>query len=156
MRTPHRSTKTHTPIIAGCLNQARRIVEKYDEVLFGPAPEDLAVGTQNAIRELLCSKECQKFLSTREDEEDASISAGDDFVKKIVEAVSPILPITLRNKSLDGSYLRTALHLLRATEFLFAQYEKDIRVQANPAGFVGLITAMHGEFERFSIWNGES
>ena len=142
-------------LIAGCLNQARRIVEKYDEVLFGPAPEELAVGTHKAIRELLCSEECQEFLSTKDSKEDASVTAGDNFVKKIVEAVSPILPIALRNKSLDGSYFRTALHLLGATEFLFAQYEKDIRVQANPAGFVGLSTAMHGELERTTIWNEE-
>ena len=142
-------------LIAGCLNQARRIVEKYDEVLFGPAPEELAVGTHKAIRELLCSEECQEFLSTKDSKEDASVTAGDNFVKKIVEAVSPILPIALRNKSLDGSYFRTALHLLGATEFLFAKYEKDFRVQANPAGFVGLSTAMHGELERTTIWNEE-
>ena len=142
-------------LIAGCLNQARRIVEKYDEVLFGPAPEELVVGTHGAIRELLCSEECQEFLSAKDSKEDASVTAGDNFVKKIVETVSPILPIALRNKSLDGSYFRTALHLLGATEFLFAQYEKDIRVQANPAGFVGLSTAMHGELERTTIWNEE-
>ena len=56
---------------------------------------------------------------------------------------------------MDGSYLRTALHLLGATEFLFAQYEKDIRLEANPAGVVGLSTAMHAEFERTTIWNEE-
>ena len=124
-------------LIAGCLNQARRIVEKYDEVLFGPAPEELAVGTHNAIRELLYSKECQEFLSTREDEEDASISVGDDFVKKIVEAVSPILPITLRNKSLDGSYLRTALHLLGATEFLFAHMRSILEFKPTRLALLG-------------------
>ena len=52
-------------------------------------------------------------------------------------------------------YSRTALHLLGATEFLFAQYEKDIRLEANPAGVVGLSTAMHAEFERTTIWNEE-
>ena len=142
-------------LIAGCLNQARRIIEKYDEVLFGPAPEELVVSTHHAIRGLLDSEDCQEYLSTKDCETEAAISTGDHFVKKIVAAVSPILPITLRNKSLDGSYLRTALHLLGATEFLFAQYEKDIRVQANPAGVVGLSTAMHGEFERTTIWNEE-
>ena len=142
-------------LIAGCLNQARRIIEKYDEVLFGPEPEELIVDTHRAIGGLLNSKDCNTYLADNNNETEADVSEGDSFVKKIVEAVSPILPITLRNKALDGSYFRTALHLLGATEFLFAQYEKDIRLEANPASVVGLSTAMHAEFERTTIWNEE-
>lgn len=138
-------------LIAGCLNQARRIIEKFDDVLFGPSPEELVETTHNKIKEILSSEESKNFFACKDNVDEDSIVATEDFVKKLVEAVSPIVPITLRNKSLDGSYLRTALHLLGATEFLFAQYETDIRVQANPAGAVGLSSAMHGEFERTTI-----
>ena len=138
-------------LIAGCLNQARRIIEKFDDFLFGPSPEELVETTHGKIKEILGSEEYKNYFACKDNVDEDSIVATENFVKKLVEAVSPIVPITLRNKSLDGSYLRTALHLLGATEFLFAQYETDIRVQANPAGAVGLSSAMHGEFERTTI-----
>ena len=138
-------------LIAGCLNQSRRIIEKFDDVLFGASPEKLVETTHSKIKNILGTEGCQRFLASKDNVDEASVLATDNFVKKLVEAVSPIVPITLRNRSLDGSYLRTALHLLGATEFLFAQYETDIRVQANPAGAVGLCSAMHGEFERTTI-----
>ena len=87
--------------------------------------------------------------------EEASIRSGETFVKRIVEAVDPILPITLRNKSLDAEYLRTALNLLGAAELLFAQYETDIRVKANPAGVVGMTAAMHVDIEKAVMFNEE-
>ena len=74
---------------------------------------------------------------------------------KIVQAVAPILTLTLRNKELDGEYLRTALQFLGAAEFLFAQYETDVRTQANSNGVVGLSTAMHNEFERTVVFNAQ-
>ena len=86
--------------------------------------------------------------------EESAIGAGEDkniFIKKTVEAVSPIIPITIRNKSLDGGYFRTAMGLLAAAEFLFAQYESDVRAQANPAGVIGMCLSMHAEFERGAI-----
>ena len=138
-------------LIAGCLNQARRIIGKFDDVLFGPSPEELVETTHNKIKDILGSEECQSFSASKDNVNEDSVIATENLVRKLVEAVSPIVPITLRNKSLDGSYLRTALHLLGATEFLFAQYETDIRVQANPAGAVGLSTAMHAEFERTTV-----
>ena len=61
----------------------------------------------------------------------------------------------MRNKSLDGGYLRTALYLLGASEFLFSQYEPDVRVKANPSGLVGLCSAMHAEIERSVLWQKE-
>ena len=64
-----------------------------------------------------------------------------------MEAVAPIIPITLRNKSLDGTYLRQALHMLGAVELLFTQYQTDVREHSNPAGVVGLASAMHNGFE---------
>ena len=70
-------------------------------------------------------------------------------------SVSPIIPISLRNKTLDGGYLRTALHFLGAAEFLFAQYFPDTRQQANPAGAVGMSTALHAEFHGSAIYNEE-
>ena len=54
-----------------------------------------------------------------------------------VEAVAPIIPLTLRDNALDGGYLRTELQFLGAAEFMFAQYESDVRAQANPNGVVG-------------------
>ena len=43
-------------MIAGCLNQFRRIDEKFDEILFGPAPEDMVEKSHRDIRTLLCSE----------------------------------------------------------------------------------------------------
>lgn len=79
----------------------------------------------------------------------------DNFIKRIIAAVPPIVPVTLRNKALDGSYFRTALHMLGAAELLFPQYEADVRKLANPAGVVGLCSYMHSELERFALYNDE-
>ena len=57
----------------------------------------------------------------------------------------------LRNKALDGIYLRTALHLLSAAEMLFAQYEADVKKQANPTGAVGMCPGMHAKLEKAVI-----
>ena len=81
------------------------------------------------------------------------MAAGDLFVRKIIETVAPIIPITLRNKSLDGAYFRTALQLLAAAEFIFAQYETDVRVKANPAGVVGMCNSMHADIKKAAMFN---
>ena len=140
-------------MIAGCMNQAKRIFEKFDEVLYGPAPEQLIKETHQTIRGLLHSEDCAKFLAAKGDEVSSEGVDYQNFIKKIVEAVSPIIPVTLRNKTLDGGYLRTALLLLSAAEFLFAQYEQDVREKANPAGVVGMAVAMHAEFKRSTLYN---
>ena len=137
------------------MNQAKRIVEKYDEILYGPAPELLVNETHSAIRTLLKSSECRNFMDSGTDPDGQSDNAGDEFVRKIMEAVSPILPVALRNKSLDGAYLRTALYILGAAEIMFAQYEEDARVQANPAGAVGLCRSMHSEIERATLYGDQ-
>ena len=142
-------------MIAGCLNQSRRIIEKFDEVLFGPAPEAIVETSHREIRTLLFSEECRNFLVDKDKKDEASVEAGDNLIKKIVEAVGPVVPISLRNRSLDGGYLRTALYLLGASEFLFSQYEADVRVKANPAGLVGMCSAMHAEIERSVLWQQE-
>ena len=36
---------------------------------------------------------------------------------------------------------------------MFAQYESDVRTQANPNGVVGLSSAMHNEFEMAVVFN---
>ena len=131
-----------------CLNQAKRIIEKFDGVLFGVAPEILVQNTHTKIRELLASDAARLFLEQDSQESTANRGDGDVFVRRIVEAVSPILPITLRDKSLDGGYLRTALHLLTAAEILFSQYETDVRIGANPAGVVGMCNSLHSEIKR--------
>ena len=74
---------------------------------------------------------------------------------KIVEAVAPIVPLTLRDKALDSGYLRTTLHFLGAAEFMLARYETDVRTQANPNGVVGLAAVMHGEFDRTVVFNDQ-
>ena len=38
---------------------------------------------------------------------------------------------------------------------MFAQYETDVRTQANPNGVVGLSAAMHDEFERAVVFNDQ-
>ena len=48
-------------MIAGCMNHAARIIEKYDKVLFGPAPEEQVEGVQKKIRELLVPQEATTF-----------------------------------------------------------------------------------------------
>ena len=78
-----------------------------------------------------------------------------NFIKKLIEMVAPIIPVTLRNKSLDGAYFRTALHLLAAAELLFARYEVDVRLQANPSGVVGMSAAMHVDLENACFYNNE-
>ena len=50
-------------IISGFINQAKRILLKYDEVLYGSSPEVLVEATHAKIRELLLSEDCSKFLS---------------------------------------------------------------------------------------------
>ena len=140
-------------LIAGCINQAKRITHKFDAVLHGSKPEELIGTTHEAIREILRSPEGRELSRDLDSTEDARVAACDKVIKRLVQAVAPILPLTLRDKALDGEYLRTALQFLGAAEFLFAQYETDVRTQANPNGVVGLSTAMHNEFERAVVFN---
>ena len=139
--------------IAGAINQAKRIVQKFDTVLHGAKPEVLVEETHKAIRGILQSKEGREFIRDLDSTEAAKVSARDKVVMRIVEAVAPIIPLTIRDKALDGGYLRTALQFLGAAEFMFTQYEGDIRTQANPNGVVGLTSAMHNEFERALLFN---
>ena len=107
--------------------------------------------THKAITRLLESGGTIRSTSDKANEQDQD-PQREKLVKQIIEAVSPIIPIVIRNKSLDGSYFRSALHLLGAAELLFSQYENDIRVQANPAGFVGTCDAMHAELKRAAVY----
>ena len=123
----------------------------FDEVLQGKPPEVLVVRTHETIAALLQSVEGQRVAKGS----DNSYEASEKFIKQIIEAVSPIIPITVRNKSLDSDYFRAALQLLGAAELLFTQYESDVRVQANPAGVVGMCTALHESIERGALFNEE-
>ena len=107
-------------MIAGCLNQSKRILQKYDEVLYGSSPELLIRPTHKAIKDLLQTEEARRFIREAEEQGDEGTPLDNKLLKKIVEAVAPILPISLRNRSLDGTYLREALHMLGAAELLFA------------------------------------
>ena len=84
-------------MIAGSLNQAKRIIEKYDEGLYGPAPELLVEKTHDDIRAILSSDEARQFVSECNGADPVELLKYDDFIKKIVEAVSLIVPIALRN-----------------------------------------------------------
>ena len=95
-------------IIAGCLNQAKRIIAKFDKVIDGKTPEYLVEETHEKIRALLRSQELSQVLDEDDGESEAAVASSDDFIRKIVEAVAPILPITLRDKSLDSGYFRAA------------------------------------------------
>ena len=52
-------------MIAGNINQSKRILERFDEVLYGPAPESFIEDTHRVFRELLVSKEEGVFLARR-------------------------------------------------------------------------------------------
>ena len=86
-------------VIAGCMNQARSIFEKFDEILHGPAPEKLVEETHKSVRKLLMSQECQVFHSLVGKTDKDAVAAGDNFIRKLTEAVAPILPITLLGTS---------------------------------------------------------
>ena len=103
-------------MIAGCINQAIRIFGKYDDVLYGSSPEVLVKEAHRKISELLCSDKARAFLREVPGVEESAEAERTEFIKSIIEAIAPVVPITLRNKSLDGSYFRTALHLLAAAE----------------------------------------
>ena len=142
-------------MIAGCLNQSKRIFEKFDRVLYGQLPENLIKKTHTSIRELLNSEEGTKFLAANRGELPVVEESDEILIKKIIETVFPIIPITLRNKDLDGSYMRTALLFLEAAELLFSKYERDIRELANPNGMVGMAESMHADFKRSALYNEE-
>ena len=76
--------------------------------------------THKAITRLLESGGTIRSTSDKANEQDQD-PQREKLVKQIIEAVSPIIPIVIRNKSLDGSYFRSALHLLGAAELLFSQ-----------------------------------
>ena len=71
-------------MIAGCLNQAKRILEKFDEILqTGTKPEVLVQKTHATIRRLLQSEDCSAFLRECDSAEEASIRSGETFVSSI-------------------------------------------------------------------------
>ena len=137
------------------MNQAKRIFEKFDEVLYGPSPEVLVEEVHLSLKTILQSDEAREFVMGVDLANDSLNANQTDFLKKIIESISHILPITIRNKSLDGEYFRTALSLLGAAEYLFTRYVPDVRNQANPAGFTGMCSTMHAQLERCAIYNGK-
>ena len=127
-------------------------MSKYDEVLFGPAPEALIEGTHKAIKDMFTSPEGVAFAARMAEANEDTSTDDDTFIKGVIGVIPPVIPLAIRNKTLDGGLLRTALLLLGAVEILLAQYEVDIRSNANPAGLVGMSAAMHAEFERCNLF----
>ena len=142
-------------MIAGCVNQAKRVIAMYDEVLFGPAPESLIDSTHKTVGKILASSEGKAFMDKISEGTDVSSAERDKFIKRIIGAVPPVIPLTLRNEALDGGLFRSVLLLLGAAEIFFSQYEVDIRANANPAGLVGMCSTMHAEFEHCTLFNKE-
>ena len=67
-------------MIAGLLNQAKRIFEMFDEVLQGKPPEVLVVRTHETIAALLQSVEGQRVAKGS----DNSYEASEKFIKQII------------------------------------------------------------------------
>ena len=67
-------------IIADCLNQAKRILEKNDDVLYRASPELLVESTYTTIRQLHGSEQCQDFANQHLEQGEAPESPGDAFV----------------------------------------------------------------------------
>ena len=101
------------------------------------------------------SAECTTFLENADVSTYEARDRGVTLSLKIIEAVSPIIPFKIRNRSLDGGYLRTALTLLGASEILFTQFDVDIRRSGNPAGAVGMAQSMHNEIERATLYGNQ-
>ena len=64
-------------MITGGLNQAKRIVEKFDEVLhIGSKPQVMIHKNHATIRRLLQSEDCSAFLREVDSKEEASVRSG--------------------------------------------------------------------------------
>ena len=77
------------------MNQAKRIFEKFDEVLYGSAPEVLVQEAHRSLKTLLQSDEAREFVMGVDLPNDNLDTTQTDFIKRIIESVSPIIPITL-------------------------------------------------------------
>ena len=66
-------------------------------MIFGPAPEAIVEKIHRDIRSLLYSEECRSFMSDKDKTDDAAVKASDEFIKSIIEAVGPVIPISMRN-----------------------------------------------------------
>ena len=76
--------------MAGLMNQAKRIFEKFDEVLYGPAPEVLVQEAHRSLKTLLQSDEAREFVMGVDLPNDDLDTTQTDFIKRIIESVSPI------------------------------------------------------------------
>ena len=84
-------------MIAGCMSQAKKILESYDEILYGPPPEELVETTHKGISDLLKSEDAKTLFMGSDGAPDNSGPEQDLFIKRIVEAVSPIIRVAIRN-----------------------------------------------------------
>ena len=62
-------------MIAGCISQAIKILEGFDEILDGPSPEELVESTHEDIAKLLESPEALEFFWG------TGQSAGEGFIR---------------------------------------------------------------------------
>ena len=104
-------------MIAGCMGQSKKILAAYDEILYGSSPEKLVESTHKAISDILNTSEALRVFGKSSGEKEISEAERDLLVKRTVEAVAPIIPVTIRNKALDGTYFRTALQCLELPSY---------------------------------------
>ena len=88
-------------MMAGCINQAKKILGKYDKVLFGPVPEVLIEPTHQAIRDLFTSPEGKAFVA-RIAEGKEGATADDTFIKGVIGAIPPVIPLAIRRRTLTA------------------------------------------------------
>ena len=50
-------------MITGCMSQAKKVLEYYDEILDGPSPEELVESTHEEIAKLLGSREALSLFA---------------------------------------------------------------------------------------------
>lgn len=70
-------------IMAGCLNQAKRILQMYDSVLHGDTPEVLVHSTHQEIRDLLQTEECREFFNNQSQAGVTKIVRGTISLRKL-------------------------------------------------------------------------
>ena len=92
------------------------MVEKYDEVLYGLTRQILVNQTHSSTKKWLKFTKCRSFLEHSEVSGDETDDKDDLFIWRVIEAASPIIPIIIRNRSLDGGYLRAVLVFSEATD----------------------------------------
>ena len=71
-------------LIAGCINQSKRILGNFDKILYAKSPVECAEETHKVITKLLASKEALLFQGKAEDNEGPVDPRRVKFIKRVV------------------------------------------------------------------------